>query len=240
MIFAISALHLSRTTANAFYLSYAHQQYEEAIRSSSAALCAISPSNCHALYACAGLGFIFELGAFNDGRSVLYATDGAIADWAVHVRGVRTIMETSWNDLENGVLSPLFRRQFRQGDVESFETHLDLFAGYIRSTGIEDEDRSTYLAAVQQLVNCSKMVEVGFFAWMCQTSDGFADMLAKKDPFALVIFAHSCVLLKYGEPKYWIGRWANSLLSEVQGHLDPSLRVWLEWPLKKVNQTSLA
>lgn len=240
MIFAISALHLSRTESNAFYLSYAHRQYEEALRSSSAALSAISHSNCHALYACAGLGFIFELGASNNGTSVLYTTNGAIADWAVHVRGVRTIMDSSWHDLETGVLSPLFLRQFSRGDVEGFETYLNRFAGYIQSTGIENDNLSTYLVAIEELVKCSKMVEVGFFAWMCQTSDGFVDMLAKQDPFALVIFAHSCVLLKYGQPKYWIGQWANSLLSEVQEHLDPSLGAWLEWPLDKVKQTSLA
>ncbi|KAJ5742144.1 hypothetical protein N7533_011553 [Penicillium manginii] len=238
MIFAISALHLSRTTSDPFYLSYAHRQYEEALRSSSAALSAISPSNCHAIYACVGLGFIFELGASNNGKNVLYATNGAIADWAVHVRGVRTIMDSSWHDLQSGVLSPLFLRQFRKGDIKCFENYLNEFVRYVRSTNIGNRDLSTYMVAVQQLVECSKMVEIGFFAWMCQTSDEFAEMLAKHDHFALVILAHSSVLLKYGEPQYWIGGWANKLLSEVQEQLDPSLGVWLEWPFQQVNQTS--
>jgi hypothetical protein len=95
-------------------------------------------------------------------------------------------------------------------------------------------DLSVYLVAIQELVKWSKVIDVGFFGWMCQTSDEFASLLARKDPFALVIFAHSCVLLGYGEPRFWIGRWARGLLDEVTGYLDPSLRVWLEWPLAKL------
>jgi hypothetical protein len=229
MMFAVSALHLCRTTSNTHYLPYAHQQYEAALRSSSVGLAAISPSNCHALYACAALGFIFELGASNNVKNVLYAADGALAHWTVHVRGVRTIIESSWHDLDSGVLSPLLHCESGQGGVENVETCLEQFAGHIQSAGIENERLSLYLEAIQELVKWSKMVEVGFFAWMCQISDGFLNLLAKKDPYALVIFAHSCVLLEHGEPKYWIGEWAKSLLSEVYECLDPPLRVWLEW-----------
>lgn len=235
MILAISALHLCRITSDTHCLPYAHQQYEAALRSSSKALSEISPSNCHALYASAAIAFIFELGASKNNKCLLYSTDGVLAHWAVHVRGVRTIIDSSWHDLESGVLRPLFHRQFLRGGVQDIEIRLDQFAEHIRSTSTENDDLSLYFVAIQELVKSSKMVEVGFFAWMCQTTDEFVSFLAKKDPFALVIFAHSCVLLDHGEPRYWVGQWAKSLLGEVYEYLDPPLRLWIQWPLGKVN-----
>jgi hypothetical protein len=234
MILAVSALHWYHKTLDSQYLPYAYQQYEESLRVSAQALVQISSSNCDALYACSALGFIYELGTLCDSKSLLYDTSGALAHWMVHARGVRTIVGSSWRDLLSGVLRPIFNRQSLQGGSNSTELCLDEFVGYIRSSDVEARNLSVYLITIQELVKWSKIIDVGFFGWMCQTSDEFASLLARKDPFALVIFAHSCVLLECGEPRYWIGRWAKGLLEEVNGYLEPPLRVWLEWPLAKI------
>ncbi|CAG8346548.1 unnamed protein product [Penicillium salamii] len=231
VIFAMSALHLYRKTSDTNYLAYALQKYEEALKSSSLVLTAISPVNCHALYACAALGFLFEFGAPSEDQNILYNANGALAPWVIHVRGVRIIIASSWHDLESGVLGRLFEHKFVDQSVDNIEACLGRFAEHIQSTEIDTETLSTYLEAVQDLTKWSKMVEAGFFAWMCQTSDDFATLLAEKQPFALVIFGYSCVLLKYGEPRYWIEGRAKRLLREIYGYLHPHLRVWLEWPL---------
>jgi hypothetical protein len=236
MILAVSALHLHHKTLDTQYLPYAHQQYEESLRVSAQVLVQISSTNCDALYACSALGFIFELGTLNVHRSLLYDASGSLAHWVVHARGVRTIIDSSWRHLLSGVLKPIFHRQSLQGDSNIPKLCLDELVGYIRSTGVGDRDLSVYLVATQELVKWSKVTDVGFFGWMCQTSDEFVTLLAQKDSFALVIFAHSCVLLAYGEPRFWIGHWARGLLNEVSEWLDPSLRVWLEWPLANVQR----
>lgn len=235
VIFAISALHLYRTTSEPNYLSYALKKYQEALQSSSTVLLAISPSNCHALYACAALGFLFEFGASNNSESLLYVNDGSLAPWVIHVRGVRIIIGSSWHDLQSGTMGLLFHHEIDQEGVEGFEDTISRLEAHIRSIGVHAELLSTYLISIHELVKCSKMVGVGFFAWVCNTSDYFANLLAVKDPFALVIFAHSCVLLKYGKPRYWIEGWARCLLHEVHGYLDSSIGMWLEWPLTKVD-----
>lgn len=240
MIFAISALHLCRVTSSTHYLQYAHQQYEAALRSSCAALSDISPLNCHALYACAAFGFIFELATFENSNSHLYSTDGLLAPWVVHLRGLRTILTSSWDNLESGVLKALFQPNIDQGIVEDMEVCLGEFSAYIQSIGVDNGHLSSYLVALQELLKWSKMVEIGFVGWMCHTSDEFVHLLTMKDPVALVIFAHSCVFLEYGEPKYWIGQWAKHLLREVYEYSDPSFRMWLEWPSKRIGHMSVS
>ncbi|GIJ86472.1 hypothetical protein Asppvi_005361 [Aspergillus pseudoviridinutans] len=134
--------------SNTRYLPHAYQQYEAALRYSSAALSEISPSNCNALYACAALGFIFELGSTHDSKSLLYASDGALAPWFIHVRGVRTIIHSSWHHLESGALKPIFRRQFQNGNVAGLEQNLHGFMEHIRSTEPEDEAFSVYYPGI--------------------------------------------------------------------------------------------
>lgn len=235
VIFAISALHLYRTTSDTHYLSYALTKYQEALQSSSSVLLAISASNCHALYACAALGFLFEFGTPNDGESLLYTKDGTLAPWILHVRGVRIIISCSWLDLQSGILAPLLNPESDHEGVEGLDDSLFRFEEHIRSIGCSDALLSTYSIAIRELVKCSKMVEVGFFAWMCQPSDEFANLLAEKDPFALVIFGYSCILLRDAEPRYWIQGQARCLLHEVHGYLDSSMSIWLQWPLNNLD-----
>lgn len=239
MIFAISALHFCHRSSNTQYLPYAHQQYEASLRSSSAALSKISFSNCNALYACVALGYIFEIGSSLNGQHFLFNNEGSLAHWVIHLRGVRTIMNTSWKDLKEGPLQSMFDLQENEQRLEGFETSLEQLEAHIKWVSVEEEVSSVNSVAIRDLKQWLKVVQVGFFGWMSQVTDEFISLLARKEPFALVVFAHSCVLLKHGEPSYWIDRWPKELLRELSGYIDRSVQEWLQWPLSEFGMSDL-
>ncbi|KAE8150468.1 hypothetical protein BDV25DRAFT_154287 [Aspergillus avenaceus] len=235
MILAVSALHLYRKgSPDARYITYAHQQYETSLKSTSFALLQISPLTCHALYAVSTLAFIFELGTSYSRESLLYSGDGTLAHWVLHLRGTRTIISSAWGELSSGVLKPLFNCEPVMDDPLHIGPPLEDLRKHIESDSIAEKTTEACLRAIGELLRWSKMAHVGFFGFMCESDDEFAALLARKDSYALAIFSYSCVLLQHGEPRYWINRWPETMVCEVNVYLDPSLKVHLKWPMEQL------
>ncbi|KAL4913146.1 hypothetical protein BDW62DRAFT_214441 [Aspergillus aurantiobrunneus] len=234
MIFAVAVLHMSRKAPSdaATYTLYAYQRYEASLRDSSVALSHISSVNCHALYAVSVLAFIFEFGTLQHRKSLLYNENGLLADWIVHSRGVHTIIRCSWKYLVSGCLKQMFECEYTSKVPAAFEVLLKEFAAHIQSHPFPGGTRRIYALAVDELINWSRLEGFGFYGWLCRYSDEFGELLARKDPYALVISGFSTVLLKEAEPKYWIDGWAPRLLSEIYGLLNTSLRGYLDWPME--------
>ncbi|KAL3482164.1 hypothetical protein BJX99DRAFT_217445 [Aspergillus californicus] len=233
MIFAVAALHISRKTpSETQYVLYAYQQYEASLRNSSLALTQISPDNCHALYAVSALAFIFEFGTLQHRKSLLYNENGLLADWIVHSRGVHTVIGSSWGHLGSGCLKQMFECEYTSAVPAAFEGSLRELASHTHLHLFPEEKRRIYSDAVDELIKWSKLLNFGFYGWLCHYADEYGELLARKDPYALVIFGYSAVLLKDAEPRYWIDGWAPRLLSEIYGLLNTSLRVYLKWPME--------
>ncbi|RAL04875.1 Zn(II)2Cys6 transcription factor domain-containing protein [Aspergillus ibericus CBS 121593] len=232
VICAISALHMWREKLRETrYLTYAHEQYAAAVEESATALTRISKSNCSALYAFSALAFIFELGTSYNRPSVLYNQDGTLAHWIVHIRGVRAIIACFWHDLSSGALRLLLQRQDHVDGPRGLAASLNALADQIRRSTVTMNSVHTLLQAVSKLLSWSKMGESAFFGWLSHCDNEFATLLGGRDPFALVIFAHACVLLKSSQPAYWIGTWPEKMIQEIYGSLDSSWRSCLHWPM---------
>ena len=235
MIMAVSALHMCRKgSSEVRYITYGYQQYETALKGSSLALSNISPSNCHALYAVSALAFVFELGTSYNHDSLLYSGPGVLAPWIMHIQGVRTIMMSTWAHIKAGVLGTLFDGEPSGNGPLELESCVHDFVGYIETVLLAPEQINVYRNAADELIRWSKMPHSGFFGWVCLFGDEYGSLLARKDPYALIIFGYSCVILRTGGPKYWISRWPVGLLHEVCGYLGPSLRGWLKWPMEEL------
>ncbi|KAL4812142.1 hypothetical protein BDW67DRAFT_193980 [Aspergillus spinulosporus] len=234
MIFAVAALHMSRKTPSeaATYTLYAYQQYEASLRDSSVALSQISSENCHALYAVSVLAFVFEFGTLQHRKSLLYNENGLLADWIVHSRGVHTIIGSSWEHLVSGCLKQMFECEYTSKVPTALGVLLKTFAAHTQSPPFPVGARRIYAQAVDELIKWSRLEGFGFYGWLCRYPDEFGGLLARKDPYALVIFGFSTVLLKEAEPKYWVDGRAPRLLSEIYSSLNTSLRVYLDWPME--------
>ncbi|KAF7593577.1 hypothetical protein BBP40_011197 [Aspergillus hancockii] len=235
MIMAVSALHMCRKgSSEVRYIAHGYQLYETSLKGSSLALSKISPSNCHALYAVSALAFVFELGTSYNRDSLLYSGDGVLAPWIMHIQGVRTIMLSTWAHIKASVLGRLFEGEPWGNGLVELELCVNGFAEYVETMPLPPEQITIYRSAADELIKWSEMPHSGFFGWVCLFGGEYGNLLARKDPYALVIFGYSCVLLKTGGPKYWINRWPEDLLREVYGYLDLSLRGWLKWPMEEL------
>lgn len=238
IVLAISALHLSHTNVDdsAYYVAYANKQYETSLRLSSSALAEISPSNCHALHIFSAIVFIFQLGISYGSGCLLYSADGVLAHWVIHLRGITTIMAPCFKDLKSGALKPLIDRDFGSVSLHGIDGLLNQLADHIRSIFPKEEEVvRIYLDAIAQLIHWSRFDDGGFFGWMCRADKEFMALLAIKDQFSLIIFSYSCVLMKDGQPRYWIAQWPQGLLREIYGYLDEPHRALISWPLQMLD-----
>ncbi|KAJ5681907.1 uncharacterized protein N7477_001847 [Penicillium maclennaniae] len=116
-------------------------------------------------------------------------------------------MNASWKELKEGPLQSMFDLPEDEEKPERFEESLERLEAHIKSLSVEEEVLSVNSVAIRGLIQWLKVARVGFFGWMFQVTNMFISLLARKEPFALVIFAYSCVMLKHGEPSYWIDQW---------------------------------
>ena len=234
MILAVSALHMFREPhSGPSHMAYALELYEASLKNSSMVLSQISPSNCDALYAFSVLALVFEFGSLHRRESLLYNRDGSLAHWIINSRGIHAIIGSSWNHLASGVLKPMLQCSFHEAGPANIEKHLQEFSSHIQGE-LLPATAHIYLQTLSELIRWSRLVNSGFYGWLCHFTREYGDLLSRKDPYALIIFGYACVVLKCGEPVYWIDGCPEKLIREIYDYLNTSLRVWLHWPMAQL------
>ena len=73
------------------------------------------------------------------------------------------------------------------------------------------------------------------YIWPVQVSQEFLDLLKERDPAALILLAHYCILFVPLEEKHWYMKgYSRRLLSRIYNKLDEEWRTWLQWPIEKI------
>ena len=97
----------------------------------------------------------------------------------------------------------------------------------------------TYKFSVRHLQRCfytayrrrDKMCEVSnVLLWAAIVPRSFVDLIAQRQPKALVIVAYYCVLLNQLEDSWWMEGCAHSLLRFIDDCLPEQWKYWLAWP----------
>lgn len=234
MIFAVAALHMSREAhSDLSHIKYALGLYEVSLKESSMALSNVSSTNCNALYAFSVLAFVFEFGTLHSRESLLFNSSGSLAHWIVNSRGINAIIGSSWHYLVSGILNPMLDCSFEESGPAGIETRLQELISHIEHD-FSPKAAESYLQALHELIHWSRLPNLGFYGWLCRFTNGFGDLVSRKDPYALVIFGYSCVVLKHSEPAYWIDGYPEKLLREIYECLNTSLRGWLHWPMEEL------
>jgi hypothetical protein len=71
--------------------------------------------------------------------------------------------------------------------------------------------------------------------WPVQVSQEFLDLLKERDPAALILLAHYCILFVPLEEEHWYMKgYSRRLLSRIYNKLDEEWRTWLQWPIEKI------
>jgi hypothetical protein len=70
--------------------------------------------------------------------------------------------------------------------------------------------------------------------WPAKVSQDYLDLLKERDPAALVLLAHYCLLLEPLESNWYMSGFRKRLLTRIYNQLDDEWRQWLQWPLEEI------
>ncbi|KAL9102494.1 MAG: hypothetical protein Q9163_002359 [Psora crenata] len=251
-ILAISALHLShlRPAMHEHFTHIGAQQQDAALRSFRPIMVGMDSTNCDASFAMSSLIVVygFESPKLSDSLG-MFSSHGEHSDeWLPLIRGVNSILQSLWPSVKCGRLSRLLHdedRHFRHTQLpkvlENQLSNLEQFCENMTGDGIDD---AACKDALGQLRRCFERMndkspyecEVSLaFVWPVMIPPHFISMLNKRDPKALIILAHYCLILHHLDGYWWMRGWARHILDNIRPELDDSWQNWLRWPSEVVN-----
>ena len=251
-ILAFSSLHLAffKPDQRDFYTNQALALHSTALRSVSAILPNVTDSNCAALWTFAALNCSFSFAQPNKTGDLLFTGEDGMAEWLLVFRGVRIILESTGGRLFNTPLAPIFnaglRRELARENNPSPPTHPDLTDLLDRITeSVPATQLAIYSVAIAELsksfyqiqnasLNNSEINSTDALIWLFTVSDSYLDLLSKRTPEALVVFAYYCTVLKGLEWAWWMTGWSFNLMARTYTLLDHTHRVWLQWPIEQI------
>jgi hypothetical protein len=253
-ILALSALHLAhlKPDASERYLLKASSQQNIAITIFSPIMSDVTQSNRDAYFAFSSL--VFTYGFASSGASEYLALSGdssagGTKGWLHLIRGIPSILTPVLSSIKTGRLGLLCVAPyncFHEPLIDTSRSEDDYrLVALSNLTTMEspDENARVYASIISELRNIFALLSTpntGFcehgltFMWPAMLPQRYIMLLGQRNPEALVILAHWCVLLKRLERCWWIKDQGERLVSTVHDMLDEKWRRWIEWPMQQV------
>ncbi|KAK2042380.1 fungal Zn binuclear cluster domain-containing protein [Colletotrichum somersetense] len=223
-ILAFSAYHLAylQPECRHAYLMQAAQHQNDAINGMRGTLLGtISSANCNALFASS---IFLTLSAFAtypsyEKHNPSFCPIDSILDIFTLTDGMSVILRTSDEDLRKGPLREIFIRGAGDATPTTVEATLQPLFDRLPSLGtqlaeigaLEHEGKYTIVNAIIALSKCIAKVSTvnamsapvefrAVFLWPIMMSTDYLDSLRQRQPAALVVLAHYCVIVHLAEP----------------------------------------
>lgn len=256
-IFAVSALHLAHLHPERHQelIIVAAQHQQSALQSYRSVLENVTQDNCNAVFAFSGLVVCYAFGSPQLPEGLLLTrTDKTqpIPDWLRFIRGAFSLLSSSWSWIQNGPMAPMLEPIPRNTSVlnDTDDKQLRGLQSLLDSPTLINRDEQTLdktklyhealyelrraFAESYSLENPAFCVRWASFDWPVRVSEGFIKLLSEKEPRALILLAHYCVLLKREEPCWYIDGHGQQLLSTIEAILDEDSKKWIEWPCHQI------
>lgn len=254
-IFAVSALHMSHLQPHRSdeLLIVAARYQQTALQAYRSILCNVDEDNCNAVFAFSALVVCYAFGSPQSPEDLLLTgldRKQAVPDWLYFLRGTYSLLSSSWEEIQSGPMTPLLEPVTRKSDpaVGPDDEHLCQLIPLLEhqtTGGVEHEEKSKiYIAALKDLRtafanSCSPdnpkhCVRWSSFDWPVRVSKDFIRLLNDREPKALILLAHHCVLLHREESCWYLDGHAQRLLSTIEAMLSEEMKSWIEWPCKQI------
>lgn len=76
--------------------------------------------------------------------------------------------------------------------------------------------------------------EAALRVWPGSISKGFVELIYEKEPRALVILAHYCILLKRNDHTWYVKDLGRGLLKNISQFLSKEWQHWIQWPILEI------
>lgn len=251
-ILAISSLHLSflRPERHEYYNHLANKNQGAALSTFRSLMTNMDPTNCDAFLAMSTLVVVYAFESPKSFQSLGFShhTGEHSYEWLPLIRGVYTIIMSNYQWIKNGKLSALLHDQDNGPPPTALpsllENQLNELDTLCEQASGGEEVVHVYQGALRSLRECFVRMnnrtidecEVSIaFLWPVVVPQEFVEHLHAREPIALIILAHYCVILHHLDSYWWMNGWATYIVRKIDGELDDSMRPWLQWATKIVN-----
>lgn len=253
-LLAISALHLSRLAPERkdSLITSASTHHAVALPMFRSALSSISSQNCHACCAFAALLTVYKWASVDD-TGVLFFADTTdqnevhTAEWIQLLRGAGNIIRFYYQEITAGPLKPI--GQWDDASGISAEANPEDSARFTTLEQLWDSAPVLFSAVdIDTLREALRWLKINYtmisrpndmadaasaaLSWPVQVPDHFLQMVNRRQPEALILLAHYCLLLNKVEDFWWIRGMSRRLLQKIHHMLGKQWESWLFWPLQ--------
>ncbi|KAN0098291.1 Protein of unknown function (DUF3505) domain containing protein [Hyaloscypha variabilis] len=187
-------------------------------------------------------------------------TLSGMPDWLEVIRGSCTIFSHVWSNMRMGMLKPLIDETMSDEALPIIPDNPEHSArlrellqlpilGKNPPTGeLLGQTMTAYSTALICLARAFGSAEAakvnGTFSmwtavqiWPARVPMEYLELLRRKEPAALVLLAHYCILLAPLEDSWYMSGFRRRLLMRIYFQLDDEWRKWLDWPFAEVGLT---
>ncbi|KAI1940738.1 hypothetical protein LOZ57_005881 [Ophidiomyces ophidiicola] len=246
-LLALAALHLAAAAppaASARYTERATRHQDRALAAFRPQLAAITPANCHAVFAfsslTAALAFAFARSARHHRPASAPAepVTQVLHDFFLF-RGVERVLTTFWDLIRQGCLGPLVHRPADPARLRPLPADVAAALDYLHAcnAAAAAAESAAYDHALRELRVSFERAPTSWesvFRWPVVVPDAYLAHLKARRPMALVILAHYCVILRRLDACWWSQGWSGQLLEAIFRSLDVAWRPLLQWPVHTI------
>jgi hypothetical protein len=262
-ILACSALHLAylNPSERQRYQFAAACHQNRALPAFRFAIANANENNCNALLAFSQLLIIHCFASEEPDEDLLLVRgkhELGLPDWLHIIRGNCTIFKAIWQFIENGPLAPL-KMEGIDGEhlapVPETPEYARRLGGLLAAISFSGKNRiaqkvtegslSPLPGALVELSRAFSKAQAArsrsvftmwtaVYIWPVQVSQDYLDLLKDRDPAALILLAHYCILLEPLESHWYMSGYSKRLLSRIYNQLNQEWRQWLHWPLEEI------
>ncbi|KAI9045306.1 Zn(II)2Cys6 transcription factor domain-containing protein [Aspergillus affinis] len=248
-LLALSALHIARASdpaSNTRYFSIALEHQNRALALFRPVISSINRDNSHTIFAFASL--LLQLAFAMSPCSPLIETHDSVED-LIQVfklcRGLREIVAASWHWVKEGKLADVFTQvdDSKQWPLpETTEAAMSQLKYFNESRGRQfvDHDADCYNAAIDHLKDMMEIyqgkphrVELAM-RWPFGLESKYLNLLRERDPMALAILAHYCLVLHHFRHHWWLEGWSIRVAQSIWDQLHESWKPYVSWVIKEV------
>ena len=253
-LLAISASHLARLAPDrmASLSADASVYHATALPMFRSALLGINSQNCHACSAFAALIAVYKWASV-DNTDALFFADTAnqvevdTVEWVQLLRGSGSVIRCYYQEITQGPLGPIL--QWDNAAESSAETNPEDSARFTALEqlwdGAPDRFSAVEVDALKEALRWLKIIYTMIsrpndntdaasdaLSWPVRVPALYLLMVNKRQPEALIVLAHFCLLLNKVEDFWWIRGMSRHLLQKIHHTLGKEWETWISWPLQ--------
>ncbi|KAK5283457.1 hypothetical protein LTR40_001714 [Exophiala xenobiotica] len=211
----------------------------------------VDESNCHALFAFSCLLIVLAFASSTKDKPRDFNTD--VLHWFYLLRGANIVLNMHSETIRSSFLKPLLDEMSHSETTAAYTLpDTDQITKLFRICNSTEHDKETAHAldlSIHSLLSTFIQASVlrargdgtilTTFVWPINLPPKFLDLLGEKQPAAMVVLAHYCVLIHWAEAKdtndtWFINGWAKYILESVQESVPEAWQEHLQWPVMNV------